>query len=208
MATLVDRAGQQAQHGVDDDHRRQLAARQHVVTDRQLPDRPARAHARRRPRSAGRRSSRCSRAARSCARPGRTAAARVEQDARRRRPGQRRAGRRRWARCAGSCRRHRRTDSRPRCGGARGPTRADRGQSSVASPRSRARPGMLAASGPGNTSGKIVTTSMRSAHGSPFLEPQRFLVDDDALARRAPARARPTATAGISISPRWPPRTT
>ena len=33
----------------------------------------------------------------------------------------------RWARRAGSCRRHRHTDSRPRCGGARGPTRAGRG---------------------------------------------------------------------------------
>ncbi len=38
----LDCPGQQAQHGVDDDHRRQLAAGQHVVADRQLQiDHPA-----------------------------------------------------------------------------------------------------------------------------------------------------------------------
>ena len=47
--------GQQAEHGVDDDERRQLAAGQHVVADRQLEVDQRRGSARRRPRSAGRR---------------------------------------------------------------------------------------------------------------------------------------------------------
>ena len=47
--------GQQPQHGVDDDERGQLAAREHVVADGQLAGRPWPGRGRRRPRSAGRR---------------------------------------------------------------------------------------------------------------------------------------------------------
>ena len=50
---LVDGARQQADDGIDDDQRRQLAAGQDVVADRQLEVDQRRGSARRRPRSAG-----------------------------------------------------------------------------------------------------------------------------------------------------------
>ena len=157
--------GQQAQHGIDDDHRREVAARDDVVADRELEVDEAHGRGRRRPRSADRRARDAGRCARSRAtrlvergrRPGRAGSASPV-----------RLGRDRLER------RDDRLDAQDHAGAtavgivvdgpvaAEAPLRAGRAREGSARPCSSARPGMLSPSGPGKSPGNSVMTSMRS----------------------------------------------
>ena len=158
----VDGPGQQAEHGIDDDQRRQLTAGEHVVADRQLEvderaDALVDAFVARadedevRPRRRGPRRARDGRPRR----PGRAGSRGM-------RAGGGRRGRPRPAPGAGPCRRRRRTARRPRERWRPRPHSRRSWMRIVARPRSWIRAGMLSPSGPSNMPGKSVTTSTSS----------------------------------------------
>ena len=190
---LVDRAGQQTQDGVDDDQRRQLAAGEDVVADRELEVDERRGCGRRRPRSAGRRRRRCgSRGELAAARLAEDLAAGVEQDRDGVRPAPLRRAPPRPAPAAGPCPRRRRTGRRRRCGAGRGPTPAGRGRGSRPGRAPGSAPGCCRRAGPSNIAGNSVMTSISSVMAA-AARPRRPRL-------RAWHRAASSVAVGVSVA--------